>query len=252
MKGVVSQVSAILGERLRDNPMWFEMKAEYSMLIACCSDYDLAETFFNSVTRRIFSTVGVDREREFVDSDFEPRPPQPGDSIFQRYLLTEAVTPESLATVIGQILIAHPFQVGYRDAERDALAVASEICQHLLPQPACAAIQSVDMIQPVFYRSKGAYLVGRLAVGAGQRTRYLPLVLCLLNEGQGVYVDAVLVDEDEASIIFSFTRSYFHVAIERPHKLVDFLKTILPLKRRSELYISIGYNKHGKPNCTAS
>jgi isocitrate dehydrogenase kinase/phosphatase len=55
-----------------------------------------------------------------------------------------------------------------------------------------------------------------------------------------------LLDEDEVSILFSFARSYFHVAIDRPYDLVRFLKTIMPRKRTAELYISIGYNKHGK------
>ena len=59
-------------------------------------------------------------------------------------------------------------------------------------------------------------------------------------------VDAILFNENEVSIVFSFTRSYFHVDMERPHELVDFLKSIIPLKRRAELYIAIGFNKHGK------
>jgi len=48
------------------------------------------------------------------------------------------------------------------------------------------------------------------------------------------------------SIVFSFTRSYFHVEVDHPHEVIDFLKSIIPLKRRAELYIAIGYNKHGK------
>ena len=52
--------------------------------------------------------------------------------------------------------------------------------------------------------------------------------------------------EDEASIVFSFTHSYFHVDADCPYLVVAFLKSIMPLKRRAELYTSIGYNKHGK------
>jgi isocitrate dehydrogenase kinase/phosphatase len=54
------------------------------------------------------------------------------------------------------------------------------------------------------------------------------------------------LDENEVSILFSFTRSYFHVNVKRPAELVSFLKSIMPRKRIAELYISIGYNKHGK------
>jgi isocitrate dehydrogenase kinase/phosphatase len=34
--------------------------------------------------------------------------------------------------------------------------------------------------------------------------------------------------------------------VDHPRALVDFLQSILPIRRRSELYISIGFNKHGK------
>jgi isocitrate dehydrogenase kinase/phosphatase len=68
----------------------------------------------------------------------------------------------------------------------------------------------------------------------------------LINTQGGVVVDAVLSDEDDVSILFSFTRSYFHVDVKKPSALVSFLKNIIPKKRTAELYISIGYNKHGK------
>ena len=60
------------------------------------------------------------------------------------------------------------------------------------------------------------------------------------------YLDAVLLDEGDVSILFSFARSYFHVEVAVPREMIAFLKTILPNKRIAELYISIGYNKHGK------
>jgi isocitrate dehydrogenase kinase/phosphatase len=61
-----------------------------------------------------------------------------------------------------------------------------------------------------------------------------------------VVVDAVLLTENEVSILFSFTRSYFHVDVARPYDLVRFLRRLMPRKRIAELYISIGHNKHGK------
>jgi isocitrate dehydrogenase kinase/phosphatase len=94
----------------------------------------------------------------------------------------------------------------------------------------------------VLYRGKGAYLVGRIF----RESVVFPLVLALLNTPGGIVVDAVLSDENDVSILFSFTRSYFHVDVEKPSELVSFLKTIMPRKRIAELYISIGQNKHGK------
>ena len=53
---------------------------------------------------------------------------------------------------------------------------------------------------------------------------------------QGLKVTAVILDGDGISILFSFTRSYFHVLTDRPFDLIAFLKTILPRKRVAELF----------------
>jgi isocitrate dehydrogenase kinase/phosphatase len=68
----------------------------------------------------------------------------------------------------------------------------------------------------------------------------------LLNTPQGVVVDAVRLNKHEINILFSFTRSYFHVEVGRPYDLVRFLLSITYQKRIADLYISIGHNKHGK------
>ena len=61
-----------------------------------------------------------------------------------------------------------------------------------------------------------------------------------------MFLAAVLVKQDDVSLLFSYTRSYFFVEANRPSELVSFIKTIIPRKPTAEVYISIGYNKHGK------
>jgi isocitrate dehydrogenase kinase/phosphatase len=73
--------------------------------------------------------------------------------------------------------------------------------------------------------------VGRLQCGAHS----VPLAIALLNPPQGMVVDAVLVDEDDLSRVFSFAHSYFHVDVARPHDLVAFLHSVMPRKRVAEL-----------------
>ena len=58
--GVVADLGESLGASAGDKSIWAAMKAGYTELIADRDDWDLAETFFNSITRRIFSTVGLD------------------------------------------------------------------------------------------------------------------------------------------------------------------------------------------------
>ncbi|HYH44966.1 MAG TPA: bifunctional isocitrate dehydrogenase kinase/phosphatase, partial [Thermoanaerobaculia bacterium] len=93
-----------------------------------------------------------------------------------------------------------------------------------------------------FFRNKGAYLIGR----ARRDGRVLPVILALVHGAEGLEVDAVLPTEDEASVVFSFARWYFHAEVDSPREVIGFLSSILPRKRTAELYISLGYTKHGK------
>ncbi len=233
----VAEIYRLLAARVREKPVWASMKAVYSGLIAGRDDWELAETFFNSVTRRIFTTVGVDPHIEFVDTDFESPPTQAKEPVYRTY-----GPAESIVALVEAILADYAFGVPYENRRRDAHLVAAEIEAHLRALGALRFVERAEMVKAVFHRGKGAYLVGRLFSGA----HLVPLVLALLHTPEGVVVDAVLLHENDVSILFSFTRSYFHVAVERPYDLVRFLKSIMPRKRVAELYIAIGYNKHGK------
>jgi isocitrate dehydrogenase kinase/phosphatase len=135
----------------------------------------------------------------------------------------------------------YAFTAAYADLDRDVALAAREIDAQLQAAN-LHPIETVDTLKAIFYRNTGAYLVGRIRSGA----RTIPLLLALRHPPEGIVIDAVLMSEDDVSIVFSYTRSYFHVEAENPHETIEFLKSILPLKRVAELYISIGYNKHGK------
>ncbi len=232
-----SDVMAVLGDRRHDRLVWAGMKAVYSGLIQDRLDLELAETFFNSMTRKVFTTVGVDEHIEFVDTDFDTLPT---DSVPQMVRLVEGGT--DLAAIVAEILgksdLANPFE----DLARDSALVAELIEHRLRKVGAMRSIDRVEVVDAVFYRGTGAYLIGRLQSGS----HVLPLVLAILHGEGGLVVDAVLLTENQVSILFSFTRSYFHVDVDCPGALVDFLTTLMPRKRRAEIYISLGYNKHGK------
>jgi isocitrate dehydrogenase kinase/phosphatase len=233
----VTSIRELLGDRVQQELVWASMKAVYSGLIARCHQWELAETFFNSITRRIFATVGVDAEIEFVDTDFEAPPTRPTFSVYRTYQ-----GGNSPAELIRTILADAPFKVPYEDLVRDARLAGERLTAGLEAAGGEAILQQAEIINAVFYRGNAAYLVGRLF--AGQRV--LPLALSLRHPEGGIILDAILVNENDVSILFSFAHSYFHVEAERPNDLVRHLKVILPRKRFAELYISIGFNKQGK------
>jgi isocitrate dehydrogenase kinase/phosphatase len=234
--GLVTEIRALLDASIMDKKVWAVMKVTYTELIAGRADIELAETFFNSATRRIFTTVGVDPKIEFLVSDFDT-PLLVADSTYRTYLAGN-----DLVDVIRDLLAASARAVPFEDLDRDASRAARAIECERRTLGVTRPIDAIDVIRSVFYRNKGAYLVGRIRTG----DHTMPLTLALHNGDHGLYVDAALLTEDEVSIIFSFTRSYFHVAIDRPHDLIAFLKSIMPRKPVAELYNAIGYNKHGK------
>ncbi len=237
VEAVVAELERILGEELRDAATWRTMKLDFSESIAGFPDVELAETYFNSVTRRIFATVGVDPDIEFVNLDIRRARYGPGSTIHRRH-----VRRASTRDLVLEALSLHAFAVPFRDLAGDAAWVAAEIDAAWAGAGKTSPIETLDLIEAVFYRGSGAYLVGRLR--GGEAT--LPLVLVLLHGEEGIEVDAVLLTEREVSIVFSFTRSHFQVAVEHPTDVIRFLQSVMPRKPLAELYICLGYPKHGK------
>ena len=233
---VVAETQAVLGAAVKHEAVWMQMKTSYSRCIAGYGDFEIAETFFNSITRRIFATVGVDPGREYVDSDFNAPPARSLQPVYHTYAPISAT-----ADWLRRIMAEYAFAAPYADLDRNVALAAREIDEHLRAAN-LTSIETVDTLKAIFYRNTGAYVVGRIQSGG----RTLPLLLALRHPAEGIVIDAVLMREDDVSIVFSYTRSYFHVEAEHPHETIEFLKSILPLKRVAELYISIGYNKHGK------
>jgi len=230
-------IRRLLADDIQQKNLWAFIKTAYSGMLIQNDDWELAETFFNSITRRIFATVGVDAEIEFVNTDFSTPPIPTTSKIYHTFNGREPT-----ARLIRTILADYPLMASFKDIEYDARQVGAKIEIHLQKIGAFGKIDGIDMARSVFYRGMGAYLIGRIFCGS----TLVPLAIALLNKADGIVVDAVLLDTDDVSILFSFTRSYFHVEVERPYDLIHFLKTILPHKRIAELYISTGFNKHGK------
>lgn len=235
LDAAVADVRDILEDAVMERTLWAAMRGRHALGSRHRPDAELAQTFFNSVTRRVFSTVGVDAAIEYLDSS--PTPTAPGaDPLYD----TDEVAAVD-AEVVHRILDRIPWSVPYADPDRDADIVARLIGETLAGLPERGPI-AIDVVRSVFYRNKGAYVIGRIRRGGNT----LPLVLPLLGAERGIVVDAVLLDQNEASIVFGFSWMYFRVEVPQPRELVEFLHSIMPFKRIDELYNAIGYNKHGK------
>ena len=222
-----------LGALAEHRPTWHAMRERFTLAASDRPDLELAETFFNSCARRAFHTIGVDPDVEFV-GPAEPEPPGSVPSgltqVFGRH--------GGLDDMVREALEAHAFACPWDDVAGDTARVAGAIVAEADER----RVQALELARPVFFRGKAAYLVGRLLTDGPP----LPFLLALRNPAGRIVVDAVLLSEDEVSVVFSFARSYFLVAHERPGELVDYLRVLMPRKPVSELYTSIGFDRHGK------
>jgi isocitrate dehydrogenase kinase/phosphatase len=182
----------------------------------------------------VFRTLGVDPALEFGAAVERPRRRDP--------MTEHVVYPRrtDLCALVEDILGTR--RVANQPVVFDAVRVAREIERCWRAVGSGEPIDRIELLRPIFYRNKGAYLVGRVAGGDHR----LPLVIAMVPDERGPAVDAVLMSEDEASIVFSFTRAYFLVDIGSLAETIEFLRSIMPAKRVAELYIALGYNKLGK------
>jgi isocitrate dehydrogenase kinase/phosphatase len=237
----VNQTIAELRERLgaatQQRELWRQIRHEFAAQISEVADPEFTKTFFSSISRRLFGTVGVAPDIEFVATDLDPLA-----NIDAAVDTNIYVNHGSLALLFEDLLGDLRFRSPWRDLDKSIAHVASEVRAHLRACGERRQVERVEVIRPIFYQLSRAYVVGRLA----GRGFLVPLVIALKNGDGGLLVDAVMLAEADVSIVFSFTRSYYHVDLERVAEAVVFLKSILPLKPVSELFTVLGRARQGK------
>lgn len=233
----VAALREMLGEHALDRQLWRATRQRFAQQIDALSDKEFSKTFFSSVTRRLFATVGVAPDIEFVATDLDPLA-----DIHSSVVTTEYVNRGSLSLLIEDLLGDLKFRTPWRDLEKSVAYVTSEISAHLDESSERRTVQRIELIKPVFYQYTRAYVVGRVTGRHFSR----PIVLALKNSDSGLLVDALMLTEDDVSVVFGFTRSYFHVDLERVGEAVVFLKQLMPRKPVSELFTVLGRAKQGK------
>lgn len=227
-----------LGERVREPDVWAALKSTFAEHIRHRCDAELACTFFNSVYRRMARPLGIDIRLTFV----APCHPTPASIQAMPRTFQSTVRRIHRATV-KDLLMRYRFGSGFinleEDADRSAAIITGQLGLDRLPQPTPIHI---EMLAMPFFRGMSVYLIGRIRFNGGHH----PLVFGIDNSAKGMQVDAVLLTTAQIRILFSFSRAYFHVQTDCPSALVNFLKQLMPNKRSAELYIGLGFHKHGK------
>lgn len=232
----IGRLEALLSERLLSRTLWLDIHVQYAEAITGKLDAELYKTFFNTLTRRLFKTRGVDPGMEFVALDIEPTEQITHPIARKIYSCSEA--PEAAV----QRLLADP-ELGCNPeyVAEDAARLAGRLERDLV-DAGDDKLLSIELLQVVFYRDRRAYLVGR-AFGA---SRWLPCIIALAHEADGIRADALVTERREVSRLFGFTYSYFHADLPTVGDAIVFLRTLLPGKPIDELYTVLGRAKQGK------
>lgn len=224
---------------------WQAVKTRYVGLLAGHRQPECAETFFNSVSCRILHREYFNNTflfvRPAVATDYlDSQPPS-----YRVYYPTHEGLRRSLVRMLADFGLAAPFA----DLPAQARQLARRAVQQLrgqLPRDAGQRLGpdcQVHVLGSLFFRNKGAYVVGRLI---NQGTIH-PFAIALLRAPSGhIQADALLHGTDDLSTLFSFTRAYFLVDMDTPSAYVHFLKSLMPRKPEAELYTAIGLQKQGK------
>jgi len=232
-------VRNLLGDDVADHATWRAVKHEFALSITGRRDASIIESFFNSVLRKVFRTEGIDPDIEFISFERRVIQTSPSVPIYDRFYLGS----DEMETMWARILKSYGFKFPFQDFDRDVERIATDIREKIIEKfGRLEEVDQLDMVRSVFYRNKGAYLVGKITKG----NVHIPVVLPLLHHEDGAAVDGVLLSKDEIAVVFSFSRSYFFVESDNPVDLIHFLRPLMSHKNLSELYASIGYDRHSK------
>ena len=224
-----------LQTRRIDVPFWSDIKRAYEMMVARRPDSDFYRTFFNSVSRDLFGTVGVNTEVEFCATNI-------GRASGAVPIRVYRVVGGSLSGAVREILADLPFGAAINDQDGVVHQISAEIGRYFESGRHSGAPESIELIEPVFYRGQHAFAVGRL-IGDSSIT---PLVLAFTNSAKGVCVDSVMLSRAEVGSLFGYARSYFHVDLPVVSAAITLLRSFMPRKPIDELYTVLGRAKQGK------
>jgi isocitrate dehydrogenase kinase/phosphatase len=224
---------------LRDEGVWRAAKLLFIGLLTEHKQPELAETFFNSVFCRIMKRTYFHNDFIFV------RPATSTEYIEANPPSYRCYYPacEGFRESIGRLLLDFRWTCEFDDLDRDVDRIIRYAQRYIGRWPRAEANFQIQVLDSAFYRNKAAYVIGKVINGANE----YPFMAAVLHNSAGrLYIDTVLFDADHIRTLFSLSRAYFMVDMEVPANYVQFLRSIMPNKPRSEIYTMLGLCKQGK------
>jgi len=221
--------------------VWQQVKLHYIGLLINHYQPECAETFFNSVTTKILHRSYFHNDfifvRSAVSTDHLENDEPAALPTYRAYYPTRDTMVETWHRVVTNFQLDRDFEDLRRDVADLMAAVDTELGEFRM-----RTNFQIQVLSSLFFRNKGAYIVGKIINGFNQT----PFALPILHGANGLVIDAALFGEDSLELVFSFARAYFMVTMEVPSAYVQFLRSLMPRKPHSELYSALGLQKQGK------
>lgn len=242
----LAELISQLGGQIAAHETWRQIKLEFADRIVACPDRKFFATFFNSLTRKVFNTVGVNHEVEFTrvaDEEGSGVLSPPGGEVRIRATEPGSTLPQG----VDHLLSVMPWKDSYADIDRASRFIVAEIQSVLSAKGLEQASRDgtgleIDVLEAVFYRATRAFLVGRIR-SSGWTS---PLIIAFAHSDAGIVVDAVMMSEYEVRPLFGYSRSYFHADLPDVEPAVHYLSGIMPGKPVDEIYTVLGRARQGK------
>jgi isocitrate dehydrogenase kinase/phosphatase len=253
-----------------DQPMdiWQQVKLHYIGLLINHHQPELAETFFNSVTTKILHRTYFQNDfifvRPAVSTEYIENDEPAAQQTYRSYYPTPGTLRDNITKAIEDFGLLTPFE----DLPRDTAFVLAAF-EAKLREVRIRANFQIQVLSNLFFRNKGAYMIGKMINGFNEVPFALPIlqtssshrrsdktmpslaeddksILSGASSGGSLAIDAALFGEDDLLMLFSFARAYFLVDMEIPSAYVQFLHSLMPRKPRAEIYNALGLAKQGK------
>ncbi|MBA6337213.1 MULTISPECIES: bifunctional isocitrate dehydrogenase kinase/phosphatase [unclassified Colwellia] len=226
-----------------DELLWQNVKVSYVDLLKEHHQPELAESFYNSIFCHLFERKYYHNAFIFVKSTVEKIENIASPVIYTRYLPSELGLEQTIAAIMNNA----NFNIPFVNLERDMKSLIKSFRVQAHKTRYKLSELKFDILDFIFYRNKGAYIIGRV-ISPGGETPFIVPIVNNEKEGKaaGLYIDALLTEGANMAVVFGFARAYFFVDCQHPFALVQFLKRLIPHKTLADLYSAIGFHKQGK------
>ena len=187
--------------------VWQQVKLHYIGLLINHYQPECAETFFNSVTTKILHRSYFHNDfifvRSAVSTDHLENDEPAALPTYRAYYPARATLAETWLRIVTNFQLDREFE----DLDRDMASVAPRSTRELGEFRMRTNFQ-IQVLSSLFFRNKGAYVVGKIINGFSET----PFALPILHGADGrLVIDAALFGEDDLLLVFSFARAYFMV-----------------------------------------